>query len=299
MLSRPQLRLCSVVALLVAITNASWLDANINGRGYGLDARQQVSGSSSEGGLISGGGGGGGGGGGNGGASITTTSSSTSLESPSTPTPTPTPSSSPSPPPAPIVVASPTTTPPSIPTLATTISSPASPPSSASSTPSQTSTTSSSTTTKTIKTTPKVTPTPTTFVVVSTIVRTESGSTFMSLASATVTSDLPTSTAELNKDGKPTSDTGMSTKTRSTIIGVVVGIGGAIILAGLGFVAYRIWGRRKNADENDGLMFGNTGHEKTGSLSAAGATNASPFTSTLEDYHNPARNGNVNASSNF
>ncbi|XMA19776.1 hypothetical protein WAI453_012567 [Rhynchosporium graminicola] len=299
MLSRPQLRLCSVVALLVAITNASWLDANINGRGYGLDARQQVSGSSSEGGLISGGGGGGGGGGGNGGASITTTSSSTSLESPSTPTPTPTPSSSPSPPLAPIVVASPTTTPPSIPTLATTISSPASPPSSASSTPSQTSTTSSSTTTKTIKTTPKVTPTPTTFVVVSTIVRTESGSTFMSLASATVTSDLPTSTAELNKDGKPTSDTGMSTKTRSTIIGVVVGIGGAIILAGLGFVAYRIWGRRKNADENDGLMFGNTGHEKTGSLSAAGATNASPFTSTLEDYHNPARNGNVNASSNF
>jgi hypothetical protein len=92
----------------------------------------------------------------------------------------------------------------------------------------------------------------------------------------------------------------MSPKTRNTIIGVVVGIGGAILLVALGFVAFRIWGRRKNSDESDGLMnFGNTGHEKTGSVSAAGTTGSSPFQSTLESYHNPARNGNVNASSNF
>jgi hypothetical protein len=90
----------------------------------------------------------------------------------------------------------------------------------------------------------------------------------------------------------------MSTKTKNTVIGVVVGIGGAIVLAGLLIVAWRIWGRKKNEDESDGLMgfrTGNQGHEKTGSVSAAGTAN--PFQSTLENYHNPARNANV--SSNF
>lgn len=86
----------------------------------------------------------------------------------------------------------------------------------------------------------------------------------------------------------------MSTKTKNTVIGVVVGVGGAIILAGLFVVAWRIWGRRKNEDESDGLMgFRSDGlGEKPGS--AAGAAN--PFQSTLEQYHNPR---NVNASSNF
>jgi hypothetical protein len=90
----------------------------------------------------------------------------------------------------------------------------------------------------------------------------------------------------------------MSPKTKSTVIGVVVGIGGAIVLAGLLVVAWRIWGRKKSEDESDGLMgfrSGSAGHEKADGVSGAGAAN--PFQSTLENYHNPAKQ--VNASSNF
>ncbi|KAL2063840.1 hypothetical protein VTL71DRAFT_4334 [Oculimacula yallundae] len=292
MLSRPQLRLFSIFALLVAVTNATWLDANVYQRG--LNARQQASGSTSGTPAT---------GTGEPSAAAVTPSSSSIREEP-TPTPTPTPSPTPSPSSSSVIIP-PSTTPPSVSPSATPTSSPsATPSSSAASTPTRTSSPpqdSSSPTEKasSTKTTAKVTPTPTTFVVVNTVVRTESGSTFSSLASSTVTSTLPTGTAALNSDGTPKS-TGMSSKTRNTIIGVVVGIGGAILLAGLGVVAFRIWGRRKNSDESDGLMsFGNTGHEKTGSSSATGTTGASPFTSTLENYHNPARNGNVNASSNF
>ena len=89
----------------------------------------------------------------------------------------------------------------------------------------------------------------------------------------------------------------MTTKTKNTVIGVVVGVGGAIILAGLFIVVWRIWGRSKKEDESDGLMGfrgGSSGHEKSGSVGAAGTAN--PFQSTLENYHNPAT---VNASSNF
>jgi hypothetical protein len=93
----------------------------------------------------------------------------------------------------------------------------------------------------------------------------------------------------------------MSPQTKKTVIGVVVGIGGAIILASLGLVAWRIWGRKKDADDDDGLMGYrggspgyNAGHEKTGSGSATGPVN--PFQTNLEQYHNPK---SVNASSNF
>jgi len=90
----------------------------------------------------------------------------------------------------------------------------------------------------------------------------------------------------------------MSSKTKTTVIGVVVGVGGAIVLAGLAVVAWRIWGRKKNEDESDGLMGfrGGSGHEKSSSASA-GTGPSNPFQSTLENYHNPAKQ--VNASSNF
>ncbi|KAH7369510.1 hypothetical protein BKA65DRAFT_486416 [Rhexocercosporidium sp. MPI-PUGE-AT-0058] len=283
MLSQPQLRLFSILALLFAISQATWVDANVYGRQ--VEARQQASGSSDQGPQATGSG------------SSPTPSISDAGTTP-TPTATPTPSSSTS------VSSVPTITPSSSASVTPTTSPSATPSSSASSTPSKTTSSAQETSTSSgkqssTKTTSKVTPTPTTFVVVSTLVRTESGSTISSLASSTVTSTLPTGTAALNSDGG-SSSSGMSTKTRNTIIGVVVGIGGAILLAGLGVVAFRIWGRRRNSDENDGLMsFGNTGHEKPGSSSATGTTGTSPFTSTLENYHNPARNGNVNASSNF
>jgi hypothetical protein len=89
----------------------------------------------------------------------------------------------------------------------------------------------------------------------------------------------------------------MSTKTRNTVIGVVVGIGGAAILGGLFIVAWRIWGRPKKEDETDGLMGGyhdnNINAEKNGSVSGAAAN---PFQSTLENYHQPGR---MNPSANF
>lgn len=91
----------------------------------------------------------------------------------------------------------------------------------------------------------------------------------------------------------------MSPKTRNLIIGLVVGIGGAAIFGGLFIVAWRIWGRKKNNDESDGLM-GFRGGSAPGEkpVGAAAGPQANPFQSTLETYHNPAR-GNVNASSNF
>jgi hypothetical protein len=93
----------------------------------------------------------------------------------------------------------------------------------------------------------------------------------------------------------------MSATTRNTIIGVVVGVGGAIVLAAVGIVAWRIWGRKKSAEEDNGLMNyggstgGYTGVEKSEAGSSAG-TSRSPFQSTLESYHAPTH---VNASSNF
>lgn len=109
-----------------------------------------------------------------------------------------------------------------------------------------------------------------------------------------------TSTPGLTSGDGETS--GMSTKTRNTVIGVVVGVGGAIVLGALGLVGWRIWGRKKHNEENDGLMdYDMTattgGVEKSERGSSAGGTQRStPFQSTLENYHQP---GQVNASSNF
>ncbi|KAK4043734.1 hypothetical protein C8A01DRAFT_32052 [Parachaetomium inaequale] len=88
---------------------------------------------------------------------------------------------------------------------------------------------------------------------------------------------------------------GMSTQTRNTVIGVVVGVGGAIILGGLALVAWRIWGRKKHQEENDGLMdYGSAIESKPESGgSMAGRT---PFQSTLESYHAPTQ---VNTAANF
>lgn len=100
---------------------------------------------------------------------------------------------------------------------------------------------------------------------------------------------------------------GMTDATKKTIIGVVVGIGGAIVLGALAVVAWRVWGRRKQTEESDGLMdydMSAGGFEKQ-DLSYAGAGHQAsqsqsqqqtPFKATLEGYHQP---GHVNASSNF
>jgi hypothetical protein len=103
-------------------------------------------------------------------------------------------------------------------------------------------------------------------------------------------------------DEKKTSE-GMSPTTRNTVIGVVVGVGGAIILGGLALVAWRIWGRKKHQEENDGLMdYGSTVDSKpdtSGGASGVGGgsmASRSPFQSTLESYHAPTQ---VNTAANF
>jgi hypothetical protein len=95
----------------------------------------------------------------------------------------------------------------------------------------------------------------------------------------------------------------MSQGTKNIIIGVVGGVGGAIVLGALGFVAWRIWGRKRRAEENDGLMDYHTAgtsafssEPKPDASSTGTAPSRSPFQTTLEDYHRP---GQVNASSNF
>lgn len=123
-----------------------------------------------------------------------------------------------------------------------------------------------------------------------------------SVSSSTAVS-VSTPTPGLNESSSSSSgSSGMSPQTRKTIIGVVVGVGGAIVLAVGGLFAWRIWGRKKANEENDGLMSYNNGAEgksevgglNAGSTQTGGAR--SPFQSTLESYHAPS---NVNASSNF
>lgn len=88
---------------------------------------------------------------------------------------------------------------------------------------------------------------------------------------------------------------GLTGGQKSIIGGVVGGVGGAILLGGLAVVAWRIWGRKRRAvDDDDDLMGsvpGSAGQEK------GNGVGDSPFRSTLDQYHNPT--GPVNAASNF
>ncbi|KAF9871547.1 putative cell wall protein [Colletotrichum karsti] len=144
--------------------------------------------------------------------------------------------------------------------------------------------------------TPSTTAQPVTSTVKTVIVTTNSEGVATSFTSESTV----TSTPGLNQSDSGDSSSGMSTQTRNTVIGVVVGVGGAIVLGALGFVAWRIWGKKKQAEENDGLMeynnqYGNEAKVEGGAGGSAG-TGRTPFQSTLESYHAPSQ---VNASSNF
>jgi len=129
-----------------------------------------------------------------------------------------------------------------------------------------------------------------TFFVTAVITTTDKNGSPVTLTSET----LSTTTPGLAGDSSGQAS-GMSTQTRNTVIGVVVGVGGAIILGGLALVAWRIWGRKKHQEENDGLMdYGSAIESKPESGgSMAGRT---PFQSTLESYHAPTQ---VNTAANF
>lgn len=95
--------------------------------------------------------------------------------------------------------------------------------------------------------------------------------------------------------GKGTSS-GMSTSTRNIVIGVVVGVGGAIVLGGIALVAFRIWGRKKSQHENEDIGY-DPGYQPVEKSDAGNSPNGrSPFQSTLESYHAPTQ---VNTASNF
>lgn len=139
-------------------------------------------------------------------------------------------------------------------------------------------------------------PTTKTITAVSTITRDD--------GSVMTTTDVSTSTGLATLSNENDGNTsGMSTSTRNTIIGVVVGVGGAIILAGVALAIWKIRNKRKNAEENDGLI-GYGGYtagaaEKPDSFSAGGPSTTggrTPFQSTLESYHTPTQ---VNQASNF
>lgn len=105
----------------------------------------------------------------------------------------------------------------------------------------------------------------------------------------------PTSEPGLGEDEGSQESSGLSTQTRNIIIGVVVGVGGAIILGGIAVVYYRLR-RKRNArgpGDDDDLMHAGTA---VGSHSHENSTSSSPFKSTLDQYHNP---GPVNPASNF
>ncbi|KAG0632809.1 hypothetical protein HOY80DRAFT_897518 [Tuber brumale] len=90
---------------------------------------------------------------------------------------------------------------------------------------------------------------------------------------------------------------GLKPATRNTIIGAVVGVGGALLVGGLVIFAWRLKRRRVNPVDEDDLM------RRDGSPLAAGrdmrttSPEESPFKTTLDQYHKPP--GTVNASSNF
>lgn len=94
-------------------------------------------------------------------------------------------------------------------------------------------------------------------------------------------------------------DSGLSESSKKVVIGVVVGVGGAIVLGVIGLVFWRIRSKKNRASDADeatdlmsGTPVGAGAREKAPSPGAGGT----PFRSTLDQYHNP---GPVNAASNF
>lgn len=118
----------------------------------------------------------------------------------------------------------------------------------------------------------------------------------MTSEEATQSTDPPT-LSTTDKD----SNSGLSSHDKQVIIGVVVGVGGALIIGAIGVVIWRLRSRkgsRSDADEAADLMSGTavgTGNREKAPSPGAGHGNT-PFQSTLDQYHNP---GPVNAASNF
>lgn len=95
----------------------------------------------------------------------------------------------------------------------------------------------------------------------------------------------------------------LSTNSKKIIGGVVGGIGGAILIGGLAFVAWRLWGKKKNAAQDGDEYYQNDSNEgsiqqqKRASMGTVLSGSAYSDTNGLERYQNPG--GTVNTGSNF
>lgn len=136
---------------------------------------------------------------------------------------------------------------------------------------------------------------------ITTVVTVSGSSTFShavttSRIEAVTASNTPSVSPGLNGGDGGSGKSGLSSGQKRTIIGVVVGVGGAILLGGLGVVVWRIWGKRKTVKNDDydpmDPTLRSVGHEKTNS----GGSN-DPFRTHLDQHHNTANP--VNAASNF
>lgn len=100
------------------------------------------------------------------------------------------------------------------------------------------------------------------------------------------------------------SGSNLSTNSKKIIGGVVGGIGGAVLIGGLAFVAWRLWGSKKAADNQDDYYEGSgtdsiagQKRQSTGVLSNSAFSDSNNANAGLERYQNP--NGAINTSSNF
>ncbi|KAK7750429.1 hypothetical protein SLS62_007618 [Diatrype stigma] len=98
----------------------------------------------------------------------------------------------------------------------------------------------------------------------------------------------------------PNSNPRMAQGTRNIIVGVTVGVGGAIVLGVAGLLFWRLRNKRRNNEESEDLVSYGNGFGGPGTAEKSEApTNPggrSPFQSTLESYHAPTQ---TNAASNF
>lgn len=105
-----------------------------------------------------------------------------------------------------------------------------------------------------------------------------------------------TSSPSLNSSGGGSGSGGLSSSTKKVIGGVVGGVGGAILLGGIALVAWRMWGKKRSRPEydDDFLAGGPDSLQREKHASQGGAT---PFQTTLDQYHTPG--SRPNAAANF
>jgi hypothetical protein len=106
-----------------------------------------------------------------------------------------------------------------------------------------------------------------------------------------------TGTPGLSKGSSGGDSSGITEDQKKIIIGVVVGVGGAILIGAIIAVFWRISSRKRKAAQSDevtDLMSGTA--VGAGAREKAPSPGGTPFRSTLDQYHNP---GPVNAASNF